>query len=250
VRNLPVWGALVLLLLLMARLAVEPRVQAPEEASASGRPERDPSLGGLAAQAAHAEALESHTPLGAARISEPSQRGPTDTPSAAGCEVVDPCAQEATRVTEPAEQESLIWLPGVLRDAPVEEPAPTPTPEPDDSPFRGEIIQTFDNCGLTHIFGVVHDAQGSPLTGIRVQVTWRAPDAQVYETTTGTYVRPETDESGWEIFLDLRPVANSWYVALIGADGERLSRELRVDTSGTCQPGDANAVKVRFFAVP
>jgi hypothetical protein len=259
VRYLPVWGLLLLLLLLVAvQWAPAPQSDTPLEASVSPAPPPDARIPGVSARVARAEPLESDKLDSAPASAEHLRDEPLAAEPVPDCALPRSCPEVVAGENSLLEPGVFVWAPVVLRNVeadepPAEEPTPTPTPvpeEPDDSPFRGEIVETFPNCGLTHVFGIVHDVDGRPLPGMTVQLTWRAPDADVYYSDAGDYVRPETDESGWEIFLNSHAVANSWYVALVGSDGELLSRELRVDTASTCEPGDANAVKVRFYAAP
>jgi hypothetical protein len=134
---------------------------------------------------------------------------------------------------------------------PTATPTPTVTTTPTNGmPFNGSIVQTFVNCGLTQVFGVVHDANGTPLRDVRVRLTWDAANAQTFYTYSGLYERPETDASGWEFFLNSQPVANEWHVAVVDNEGNLLSQELRVSTDGHCQPDARNIIKVRFVRAP
>ena len=128
-------------------------------------------------------------------------------------------------------------------------PTITPSPSPTGSgmAFTGEVAQTWTNCGLTQIFGVVHDAAGQPLPNTRLRLTWDATDAPTYYVTAGQYVRPETDASGWEFFLNSYPVANTWRVALVDDAGALISDDLSVNTEGHCNTNAVNVVKVRFY---
>lgn len=126
-------------------------------------------------------------------------------------------------------------------------PLPTATPTGSGMAFTGEIEETWVNCGLTQIFGVVHNATGQPLANTRLRLTWDAADAATYYATAGQYVRPETDESGWEFFLNSRPVENTWRIALIDDAGELISDDVSVYTEGHCNADAANVVKVRFY---
>ena len=94
---------------------------------------------------------------------------------------------------------------------------------------------------------MVHDANGQALPGTRLRLTWNAADARIIYSTAGQYVRPETDESGWEFFLNSYPVANTWQVAIVDDAGNLLSDDMSLDTEGHCNSGAANIIKVRFY---
>lgn len=127
---------------------------------------------------------------------------------------------------------------------PTRTPMPVPTATPATS-YNGAIVQTFPNCGLTQLFGVVHDQNGNPQTGVRLRLTWDGNTTPVY-TTSGSYVRPETDASGWDFVVAQQPLANRWRVAVVDALGTPLSSEVQVYTVSTCAPNDLNVAKVRF----
>jgi hypothetical protein len=123
--------------------------------------------------------------------------------------------------------------------------SPTATATPGGMPFGGEIVETFVNCGLTQVFGVVHDAAGQPLPGTRVRLTW--DNGKTYTATAGDYIRPETDDSGWEFTLNTALVANTWRVAIVDQAGTLLSEEVYVQTDSHCNSGAVNVAKVRFM---
>ncbi len=129
-------------------------------------------------------------------------------------------------------------------------PSPTVTPTPGVQGFTGEVVQTFTNCALTQVFGTVRDPNGTPLPGTRIRLTWDAPDAQRYYTTAGSYIRPETDESGWEFFLNGYAVGNGWRVAVVDGANNVIGEELAVQTDGHCNAGAANVINVRFTDHP
>ena len=121
-----------------------------------------------------------------------------------------------------------------------------PTPTAPQKPFKGEIIQTFKNRGLTQVFGVVHDANGRPKTDVRVRLTWAG--GQTYYAPAGNYVCNETDASGWDFFLNGHPVANTWLVAVVDQEGNLLSEEVAVRTDSHANAGAVNVAKIRFVA--
>lgn len=147
---------------------------------------------------------------------------------------------------------------------PDDTPAPTfsPTPEatatgtatttatPDGNSYDGAIVQTFPNCGLTQVFGIVHDAADNPQPGTRIRLTWDGPGAQVLYATAGDYVRPETDASGWDFVLASSPVANTWRVAVVDASNTPISPDVFVQTEAGCEPNAVNVAKIRFGERP
>ena len=126
------------------------------------------------------------------------------------------------------------------------QPIAPPTPPPAATPFRGEIIQTFQNRGLTQVFGIIHDRNGQPMKGVNVRLTWK--DGQTSTAPAGNYVRNETDSSGWDFFLNNHPVGNTWYVAIIDEDGTLLSNDVAVKTDNHANHGAVNVAKIRFVA--
>lgn len=127
---------------------------------------------------------------------------------------------------------------------------PTVTPRPNSAPFSGVVVQTFVNCGLTQLIGVVHDANGAPLPGTQIRLTWDGQVGPPLFARAGDYVRPETDASGWDFVLAQGRVANQWRVAVVDAAGNPLSEELRVRTDDHCEPNAVNVAKVRFLRQP
>lgn len=124
---------------------------------------------------------------------------------------------------------------------------PSATATPNASPYSGEIVQTFPNCGLTQLFGVVHDANGTPLPGTRLRLTWQGNATPLY-AVAGAYVRPETDASGWDFVLANSAVAGAWRVAVVDSTGAPLSAEVVVNTVSSCAATDLNVAKIRFQA--
>ncbi len=128
---------------------------------------------------------------------------------------------------------------------PTNTPLPTATATPGGGTYQGEVVQTFPNCGLTQVFGVVHDPTGNPQPGTRIRLTWDGNTTPLY-TTAGTYVRPETDTSGWDFVLANFAMENWWRVAVVDGAGNPLSPEVVVHTVNRCEPTDLNVAKVRF----
>jgi hypothetical protein len=113
------------------------------------------------------------------------------------------------------------------------------------SSYAGSVIQTFTNCGLTQIIGIVSDESGNPLTGVTIRV-WIPGSTYNVTTTSGSYVRDTTNASGWDMFLSNGPRAGDWHVAAVDGNGNLISNELVVQTAGNCDSGAANVVKVEF----
>lgn len=112
--------------------------------------------------------------------------------------------------------------------------------------YSGRVVQTFNNCGITQVFGVVLDEAGNPKPGVTVRLWWGG--GPTLRTTAGTYIRPETNTAGWDFTLNNHPVANVWYVAVDDGGDNLLSDPVEVRTSGSCGSSDANAVKVELRA--
>jgi len=128
---------------------------------------------------------------------------------------------------------------------PTNTPLPTATATPSGGTYTGEIVQTFPNCGLTQVFGVVNDPSGNPQPGTRLRLTWDGNPTPLY-AIAGTYVRPETDASGWDFVVATYPMDNWWRVAIVDGNGNLLSPEVSVHTVSACEPTDVNVAKVRF----
>jgi hypothetical protein len=129
-------------------------------------------------------------------------------------------------------------------------PTSTATPRPGNTLFSGSVVQTFANCGLTQLIGVVHDAAGNPLPDTRIRLTWMGQVGPPLFARAGDYVRQETDASGWDFVLAQTPVSNVWRVAVVDAGGNLLSEEVSVRTDNQCAPGATNVAKVRFVGAP
>lgn len=128
---------------------------------------------------------------------------------------------------------------------PTHTPLPTATATPSGGTYQGEVVQIFPNCGLTQIFGVVHDQNGNPQPGTRLRITWDGNPTPVY-TVAGSYIRPETDASGWDFVMANYPMDQWWRVAVVDDFGNPLSQEVTVHTVSSCEPSDLNVAKIRF----
>lgn len=110
--------------------------------------------------------------------------------------------------------------------------------------FNAKVVETFTNCGLTQIIGVVNDEAGNPLTGVTVRV-WIPGSTYDVTTTSGTYVRDTTNAAGWDMFLANGPRGGDWHVAAM-ANGQMVSNELVVHTDDNCQGSSVNVAKVEI----
>ena len=110
--------------------------------------------------------------------------------------------------------------------------------------FSGKIAQTFNNCGLTQIIGVVLDENGNHLRGTSVRLWWDGGGP--LNATAGNYVRDLTGASGWEFTVQNHAVANTWYVAVDDGGTNLLSDPVTIQTDDRCKSGNANVVKVEL----
>lgn len=110
--------------------------------------------------------------------------------------------------------------------------------------FNAKIVQTFTNCGLTQLIGVVNDEAGNPLTGVTVRV-WIPGSTYDVTTTSGTYVRDTTNAAGWDMFLANGPRGGDWHVAAV-VNGQVVSNELVVHTDDNCQGTSVNVAKIEI----
>lgn len=114
--------------------------------------------------------------------------------------------------------------------------------------YTGQILAAYANCGLTQIFGTVHDGAGAPQVGLRLRVSWQGGAA---ETVSGQYVRAETDASGFDFTLDSQAKDGSWTVEVLDGIGTPISQPLVVTTTADCtSPAASNVVKVAFRVGP
>ncbi|MBA3531371.1 MAG: hypothetical protein H0T73_05555 [Ardenticatenales bacterium] len=117
-----------------------------------------------------------------------------------------------------------------------------------EKPYTGRVTNTYTNCGITQVMGVVLNRDGTPQVGAKVRLWW--PNGQTLHATAGQYVRSETNAAGWDFTLNTIAVANTWYVAIEDSSGNLLSDPIEVRTSASCNPGDANAARVEFRNSP
>ncbi|HEX8684212.1 MAG TPA: hypothetical protein VF707_17955 [Ardenticatenaceae bacterium] len=123
---------------------------------------------------------------------------------------------------------------------------PTVTTTPTNGmPFTGSIVQTFVNCGLTQVFGVVEDTNGTPISETWIRLTWDG--GQLYAQAGD---KPEFGPSGWDIVLGQERRANTWRVAVVDEMGNLLSPEVPVQTHSHCDAGAVNVAKLRFVRAP
>ena len=123
-------------------------------------------------------------------------------------------------------------------------PASVLAAPPTQALYSGRVVQTFKNCGLTQVIGVALDENGNHAPGTNIRLWWGGGGP--FRATAGHYVRDVTGSSGWEFTLNNHPVANTWYVAVDDGGDIVLSDAIPVQTSGSCNDGDANVVKVEI----
>jgi len=94
---------------------------------------------------------------------------------------------------------------------------------------------------------VVLDRNGNPKPGVTIRGWWEGREAPPLTTVAGQYVRPETNEAGWDFTVNNVPVGLVFYVEVYRQeDGARLSNTVKIVTVGSCNPGDVNVAKVIF----
>ena len=131
---------------------------------------------------------------------------------------------------------SHIWvgqrliIPSGGAPSPVSASSPTPTPTPAYD-FALEKFENIPNCGLTQVWGYIHDAAGNGLLNYTIKVT----------TADGSWatVSNPSDASGYyDIVLATGAKAQKWQVFVVAADGSRISPVVDVETTAAdCQPG-------------
>lgn len=99
------------------------------------------------------------------------------------------------------------------------------------------------NCGLTQIIGTIRDAAGNPLNGQRVRIQWPSGSAISHESgTPGEY-----DPGAYDVVLDDYAKDGNWHVWVVDGAEQRISNDLFVQTTASCESdGAANVVEVNF----
>lgn len=104
-------------------------------------------------------------------------------------------------------------------------PVPPPPPPPSNFPYRvenGPSVNRSRGCGggIYYIYGFVRDAQGQPLSRVRVRYT------------TGTIFPPDavTEAKGFELTVGTADA--DWFISIVDGNGTALSPTVKVHTAG------------------
>lgn len=127
---------------------------------------------------------------------------------------------------------------------------PTAAPQPG-SPWRGQVVGTFSNCGLTMLMGLTLDRNGGVAGDIWVH--WWAdgwPGAWGRSTWWVHEGDPGLDDSrNWDATLAIEAKAGNWYACVVPGEGRTdcISSTVVAQTvSDPCAPGSGGAQIVRI----
>jgi hypothetical protein len=111
----------------------------------------------------------------------------------------------------------------------------TPTRTPFEYALRGGAVTFTSNyannagCNWAGIAGLVFDRNGQHKVGVVVHLTGGGLDVI---TTSGSKTAYGT--SGWEIYLDNKPIVGTFFIQLETGTGQPLSEKITVSTVASC----------------
>ena len=146
--------------------------------------------------------------------------------------------QEPTAVLEPEPTASLV---PTFTPVPTREPTETPPPVSPTAPAlimsdTDSPIYDWESAGVrpgadwTGFFGEVHDSAGNPVEGVSVIIWYR--DGQ-----PASPVVPTDADGSYEIRLADGPLAGTWTVQLLNADGSPASKLFTFETDENTETG-------------
>ncbi len=117
-------------------------------------------------------------------------------------------------------------------------PTLTPTPVPQ---FRAEPQSVRADCQRTAIHGHVYTGEyGVNEVWVRV---WFAQGGIPTEGQALTGSNPAWGNGGYEIWLDDKPMAGQWYVAVVNGEGAPVSEVIPIEsTEGGCEDGTGQQI--------
>jgi len=126
-------------------------------------------------------------------------------------------------------------------ETPIASATPTATRTPTRGPFdyvlRNNSITYTSNfannagCDWAGIGGVVFDKQGNAQLAVSVQVTSNGDFSQTVVSGSSTAY----GTSGWEVYLNNTPIAETFFVQLVTSTGSALSEKIEVKMVANCQ---------------
>ncbi len=126
-------------------------------------------------------------------------------------------------------------------------------PLPPRFPWRGQVVGTFPNCGLTRIMGLTLDRNGGVAGDIWVHFWadgWEGAWTRSRWTVDEGYPGLD-DSSNWDGVLDIYPKAGTWQVCVVSAEGSRDCTSTTVTAQTVAEPcapdsGGVQIVRVVF----
>jgi len=132
---------------------------------------------------------------------------------------------------------------------PTRKPKPVNTPAPQ-FPWRGEVVNSLQNCGLTRVFGFTL-AQNAALAGdVWVHYWadgWDGAWAKSQWTDFGAGTSWKGDEGNWDGTIDVKPRDGVWHVCVVSGEGkwDCISNTVDARTSFDCKAG-VQVVQITF----
>ncbi len=107
-------------------------------------------------------------------------------------------------------------------------------------PIRYVANTTPEGCDWQSIAGTVSDLSNQPIKGLAVRVSGSNGNVDEIDYS-GT--KPRFGESGFEIFLGVKPREDQYTIQLLGRTGAPISDAISIETKASC---DQNVVIVNF----
>ena len=171
-----------------------------------------------------------------------------------------PVVQTATHTPEPLPPTSTP-VPPTRTPKPTSKPKPKPTktntpiPQPTNTPrpqyaWSGQVTNTFQNCGVTRLFGFTLDRGGGLAGDIWVHYWadgWEGDWAQSGWVDFGAGTSWKGDEGNWDGTIDVSPRDGTWHVCVAPEDGSWtcISDTVDATTSSDCVSG-IQVVQITF----
>ena len=139
------------------------------------------------------------------------------------------------------------------RPRPTATPKPPPKPQPTQAPqyaWTGQVSNTFQNCGLTRVFGFTLANNGGLAGDIWVHYWadgWNGAWAKSGWSDFGSGTTWKGDEGNWDGTIDSKARDGTWHVCVVPDQGswDCASNKVDVTTSSNCSSG-AQSVQITF----
>jgi hypothetical protein len=168
--------------------------------------------------------------LAQAEPSGAGQAAPADQAQArqAGAGVRLPQLQARVTTTDPLTATALLPLAVQGHDYP-----------PPPLPWRGEVTDRYQNCGLTRLFGFTLDQDGELLGDVWVHYWADGWDGAWAKSSWEAFGSGQDDDGNWDGVLDNRPRSVVWHVCVAPKKNsfDCLSNVVDAETSANCGKG-------------